>query len=89
MESFHAFNVALHVVSGVAALAVGVWPMLSAKGSPVHVWTGRVFVSLAAFVFATALIGDVLFNPPAPQQQRAAISMCRACVRCSLPGVGL
>lgn len=65
-ESFHAFNVILHIAAGVAALIVGLIPMAAAKGGATHVWSGRVFASLGVFVFATAIIGVSLFDPPGP-----------------------
>ncbi len=61
----HSLNVWTHVGAGAAGLAVGLVPLLTAKGGRLHRWTGRVFVAIAAVSLGTAFIANVLFDPPA------------------------
>ncbi|MBX3431177.1 MAG: hypothetical protein KF779_16440 [Hyphomonadaceae bacterium] len=63
---FHVANVWVHVVAGAFALAVGLIPLLSAKGGSIHRRGGRAFVWLGAIVLSTALVGIVFYDPPAP-----------------------
>lgn len=62
----HETNVWIHVGAGMIALAVGVVPLLSAKGGWLHRRAGDAFVAVGAVVLASALIGIVFFDPPAP-----------------------
>ncbi len=62
----HVLNVWLHIAAGATALAVGAIPLLSAKGGRLHRTTGKVFVAIGAVVLGTALVGNVLYDPPAP-----------------------
>lgn len=62
----HALNVWVHIVAGAAALAIGTVPLLTLKGGNLHRRAGLVFVFVGAVVLGTALIGNALFNPPAP-----------------------
>jgi len=65
VDGLHTVNVWVHVACGAAALAVGLIPLLAPKGGRVHRRFGRWFVRVAAAVLLTAVIGDVLFAPPA------------------------
>ncbi|AQR62098.1 hypothetical protein BZG35_10920 [Brevundimonas sp. LM2] len=62
----HQLNVASHVGTGALALLIGLVPLFSRKGGPLHRWSGRATVGLGAVVLASAVIADVLFDPPAP-----------------------
>ena len=62
----HQLNVASHVGTGALALLIGLVPLFSRKGGPLHRWSGRATIGLGAVVLASAVIADVLFDPPAP-----------------------
>jgi hypothetical protein len=54
---------ALHVAAGVLAVAAGLPPIFSAKGSRLHRWSGRVFVALMSLLLVAAWVMTVLhFN---------------------------
>jgi len=62
----HQLNVASHIGTGALALLVGLVPLFSRKGGPLHRWSGRMTVGLGAVVLTSAVIADILFDPPAP-----------------------
>lgn len=62
----HTLNVLSHVATGTLALLIGLVPMFSRKGGPLHRWSGRATVGLGAVVLGSAVIADILFDPPAP-----------------------
>lgn len=66
MTGLHTLNVWVHVLAGACALAVGLIPLLTSKGSAPHRRAGRIFVAIGAVVLATAAIGDIFFDPPTP-----------------------
>lgn len=51
---------AVHVTVGFLLVAVGLIPLLSRKGSPLHRMSGRVFVALMSVLLTTALIMTAL-----------------------------
>jgi hypothetical protein len=54
------------VAFGSLGLLVGLVPLASAKGGGVHRRWGRIFTWLAGVTLLTALVGNLLFDPPAP-----------------------
>ena len=62
----HALNVWSHIGTGALALLIGLVPLFSRKGGPLHRWSGRTTVGLGAVVLTSAVIADILFDPPAP-----------------------
>jgi len=63
---FHATNITTHVTTGAAALFIGAFALFSRKGGWLHRRSGRVTAGLGAVALASAVLGVVLFNPPAP-----------------------
>jgi hypothetical protein len=57
------FNIGLHVIAGVMGLSVGVVPLFSRKGSALHRKGGKWFLGFACIGLATAIIGDIFFQP--------------------------
>lgn len=56
-------TLALHVAVGFAAVAAGLPPILSRKGSRLHRWSGRVFVALMTVLLVAAWVMTALdFN---------------------------
>lgn len=51
---------AVHVATGFTLVAVGLVPILSRKGSALHRWSGRLFVTLMAVLLAAAWIMTLL-----------------------------
>jgi uncharacterized membrane protein len=63
MTELFAPTLALHVACGFAAVAAGLIPILSRKGSPLHRGSGRVFASLMGVLLIAAWIMTALhFN---------------------------
>lgn len=60
MASFFTPSLALHVTAGFLATAAGLLPILSRKGSRLHRWSGRVFVTLMTILLAAAWIMTAL-----------------------------
>lgn len=58
----HLLNVAVHIGAGIAAIALGLIVLASAKGTSLHRARGRVFVALTAVVCLTGAIGTVFFR---------------------------
>lgn len=58
----HSVNIAVHVVCGTAALCLGLIALLSRKGGPVHIRSGRSFLYAYGIVVATATIGLGIFE---------------------------
>jgi uncharacterized membrane protein len=56
-------TLALHVACGFLAVAAGLLPILSPKGSTLHRWSGRIFVALMTVLLAAAWVMTALhFN---------------------------
>jgi hypothetical protein len=66
MPDLHPINVAIHIGAGALALAIGLAPLFSRKGSEAHRGFGRAFVAVGAVVLGTACIGNIFFDPPPP-----------------------
>src|SRR5215813_9903947 len=66
MAGPHILNIWIHVAAGAACLIIGAIVLFSVKGGAPHRRFGRIFVWIGAVVLSTAVIADVLFNPPAP-----------------------
>ncbi|ALW85719.1 hypothetical protein AUC43_11845 [Hymenobacter sedentarius] len=62
MATLHQLNILVHIAFGTLALLVGLAPMLTAKGGPAHLRTGRWFLGLATVVLVTAVLGLAVFN---------------------------
>jgi uncharacterized membrane protein len=58
----HAANIAVHVVLGSAALALGVWQLLASKGDAGHRRRGHWFLVCIWAAVATATVGLVVFE---------------------------
>jgi hypothetical protein len=66
MLDFHGVNVAVHVAAGALALIAGAGALLTRKGAAAHRKAGRVFAWLGGIILATAVVADVLYDPPGP-----------------------
>lgn len=63
MDSLFAPTLALHIACGLAAVAAGIGPILTRKGSRLHRLSGRLFVGLMSVMLAAAWVMTVLhFN---------------------------
>lgn len=62
----HSLNVATHVATGGLALLIGLAPLFSRKGGPLHRWSGRATAGLGLVVLSSAVLAVIVFNPPAP-----------------------
>lgn len=58
----HLFNLALHVGAGAAALAIGFVVLSRAKGTPAHLYWGRIFCGLSLLVCLSAAVGLAMFR---------------------------
>ena len=58
----HLFNLAVHVGTGIAAIALGLLLLARAKGTPAHRRQGRIFVLLTLVVCATGAVGSAFFR---------------------------
>lgn len=66
MIDAHTLNILTHVVTGALALLVGLIPLFSRKGGPLHRWSGRATAWLGLVVLSSAVLAVMLFHPPAP-----------------------
>jgi len=66
MIDAHALNILTHVATGGLALLIGLLPLFSRKGVPLHRWSGRATAGLGLVVLFSAALGVILFQPPAP-----------------------
>lgn len=66
MADPHQINIVTHVAAGALALGVGLVPMFSRKGGPLHRWSGWATAGLGVLVLGSATLAVLLFNPPAP-----------------------
>ncbi len=73
-EPFDPFSHALHVIAGFTGLAVVLIALLSRKGSPAHVWSGRVFVVTMLAAAVTSLI-FMLTDFQAPARDAALLAI--------------
>ena len=62
METVHQSNIALHVLTGTASLALGLIALLSAKGGKVHNKSGNYFLAFLSVVIITGLLGVFVFG---------------------------
>lgn len=62
VDSLHTINIALHVICGTAALALGLGQLVAPKAGPLHRRLGRLFGHLVWTVVATAAVGLALFG---------------------------
>src|ERR1700733_6743018 len=58
----HWVNIAIHVVFGAAALALGLVAICSPKGRRLHIGSGRLFIYAYLVVITTATIGLLAFD---------------------------
>ena len=56
------FNLAIHILAGSLAIALGLYLLAVAKGTPLHRRRGRWFAWLTLVVCATAALGNLLFG---------------------------
>lgn len=66
MTDAHQLNIIAHVATGALALLVGLIPLFSRKGGPLHRWSGRATAGLGLVVLSCAVLAVILFTPPAP-----------------------
>lgn len=66
MIDAHSLNILTHVATGALALGIGLIPLFSRKGGPLHRWSGRATAGLGAVVLSSAVLAVILFRPPAP-----------------------
>lgn len=66
MIDAHMLNILTHVATGALALLIGLIPLFSRKGGPMHRWTGRATAAFGAAALSTAVLAVILFQPPAP-----------------------
>jgi hypothetical protein len=66
MSTVETVNVGLHVAAGVTGLLLGLVPLATAKGGPVHRRWGRRFSWVGLLVLSTAVVGDLFFGSPMP-----------------------
>ncbi|MGB3851930.1 MAG: hypothetical protein WA958_18315 [Tunicatimonas sp.] len=62
METVHQANIALHILTGTAALMLGLVALLSAKGGKVHNGCGNHFLACLSIVIVTGLLGVFVFG---------------------------
>lgn len=58
----HWTNLGIHVLFGAAALGLGLAAILSRKGSPFHIRSGRLFLYSYLIVILTAIVGLIAFD---------------------------
>jgi hypothetical protein len=66
MTDAHSLNVFAHIGTGALALLIGLIPLFSRKGGPLHRWSGKATAGLGLVVLSTAVLAVILFRPPAP-----------------------
>lgn len=66
MQNLHHLNTLSHVSAGVLALVLGLLPLLSRKGGPLHRVSGRLFVAAGCVVLTCAIIGVIAYPRPGP-----------------------
>jgi uncharacterized membrane protein SirB2 len=66
MTDAHLLNILAHVSTGALALIIGLVPLFSRKGGPLHRWSGRATAGLGLVVLSSAVLAVILFRPPAP-----------------------
>jgi len=66
MTDPHSINILAHVATGGLALLIGLVPLFSRKGGPLHRWSGRATAGLGLVVLSSAVLAVILFKPPAP-----------------------
>lgn len=59
---FHNLNILVHVITGTAALLLGLIALLTKKGKTRHRKSGKIFLCLLCFVIFTGLIGVFIFG---------------------------
>jgi len=63
MDKLFSPTLAAHIGCGFLLVAIGLLPILSRKGSPLHRWSGRAFVALMSVLLAAAWVMTALrFN---------------------------
>lgn len=62
MSPGHVANIAVHVIFGALAIALGFVILFKTKGTPAHRRLGRYFVFLTAIVCVTAIVGTLFFR---------------------------
>jgi hypothetical protein len=62
MQTIHSLNILVHVLSGTAALLLGLIALLARKASAAHIRFGRYFLRALMVVISTALIGSIFFR---------------------------
>lgn len=88
----HHLNILTHVAAGTLALLLGLFPLLSKKGSLVHRISGWLFVVAGVVVLGCAVIGITLYPQPVPLMMATAsasyqfIGGLRALPRFRTPG---
>ncbi len=60
----HDINKLVHIAAGALALMVGLIPLLTVKGGPLHRRFGTIMVGLGGVNLAAAFVGVAFFNPP-------------------------
>lgn len=58
----HFLNITTHVMSGSIGILLGLYLLVTAKGTRRHRLIGRVFVAFAGMVCVTAIVGSALFR---------------------------
>ena len=66
MQNLHHLNTLVHIGAGIAALVLGLFPLLSRKGGRLHRVTGLLFAICGFAVIACAVIGVVFYPQPGP-----------------------
>ena len=56
----HAFNIALHVATGLAVLLLGLWQLAAPHGDKAHRRRGRWVLALAGVSVASAAVGALV-----------------------------
>ena len=64
MSTINSLNVYLHITAGAVLLIIGLIPMFTKKGSPVHVKFGQNYKYLYVITLVTAIIGVIFFRSP-------------------------
>jgi hypothetical protein len=66
MQNLLHLNTFSHISAGVLALLLGLLPLLSRKGSPLHRVSGWLFVAAGCVVLICAIIGVIAYPRPGP-----------------------